>query len=1006
VGTYRIIQKLATGGMAEVFLGKVVGAEGFEKPVAVKRILPSYVQDSSFVELFLREAKLSVVLQHANVVQVLDLGSSNGQYYMVMEFVEGENLRTLLQAARARKISLGLREVCFIAQQVADGLAYAHSRTDPAGAPLNIIHRDVNPSNVMVASSGEIKLADFGIAKAADGHKETQAGVFKGKIHYLSPEQILSRPVDQRSDIFLLGLLLHELLAGKQLLEGTELQVVKQLGSFDERALEPLPGVPTPLWLTLTRALAASPESRFRTAREFSESLQNFLFDHRLRVGPSDIATLFSRVFPERRSPLEHLAKSAGEEIHLSDRDSRIRSFTPPGILPRRPPAPPPGPPPVLTPLPLPAAPASKPAPPAGAPLKPGEALPRPRAETVPHRTPSSPSLTVPLRGPRQARRLGELLLARGLLTHEKLEQALTLQRQTAGKLGQILLDHRMVAPDDLLRILSEQSGLPHITEEKLRTAPIPEELVRLVPLELCVKLCAVPVMLRARELYCAVQDPRDVVALDALKFAARAITVHGMFATASAIRAAIRRFYQLPEPDPAPLGSDAAAALDRERVLQFAERFTNQVGHMLEEEEEPEKPQPRPAPPLSVAPAPAPEAPARLQAVTQSDLRVRMVLVVAEAAELREAVVKLLLLHGIAAASSPTASAEQALALGGYDLVLLAEDASPAPAQVAERLRAAWPELGVRTFSSFSAALLGEGGPLVRLMNLNTRLLEGVLSMLGGSALRVPQLVRLTRRLAARLGAGVLEEHAAALATCTLLLAARLEEPRHLVLPSLTRARAVVGNDFPEVSSLLASALAGPEAGPPSGRAAQAVLGVMAFALQSQSTQPTATELAQTLGALRQNPRLSASVLEALITELGTLAPNAGSGPRVVVMDSDAATVMTLQLRFMAEGLGLVRARTPAEAEQALTGAQAAILESPLPDGDVHALVRKLRAIPATAHLPIFLVTSQEDVALATAGLEAGADDVLLRPLNMDMLLAKLRRALGQRQALARQPA
>ncbi len=979
MGTYRIIEKLATGGMAEVFLGKVVGAEGFEKPVAVKRILPSYVQDTSFVELFLREAKLAVVLQHANVVQVLDLGSSQGQYYMVLEFVDGENLRALIKAAQARKVPLGLREVCFIVQQVAEGLAYAHGRTDPSGAPLNIIHRDVNPSNVMVASNGEVKLADFGIAKAADGHQETQAGVLKGKIHYLSPEQVLGKPVDQRSDIFLLGLLLHELLAGRQLLEGSELQVLQRLGQFDERTLDPLPGVPTPLWLIITRALAASPDSRFRTAREFSEELQGFLFDHRLRVGSADISTLFSRVFPARRSPLEDLAKAAGEEIHL---DGRARPMLPIRVEPRRPA----GPPPVL--MPVSASTASRASAPAPAPQPSTAAVtrPMPRPEPASNRTPVTPART-PMRGPRPVRRIGELLVNRGLLSREKLEEALALQKREGGKLGQILLAQRLVAPDALLRALSEQSGLPHITEEKLRQMPIPEELTRLVPQELCEKLCAVPVMLRARELYCAVLDPRDMAVLDALKFASRSIGIHGMFATEESIRRAIRRFYEPPALEDAL--SEEEVAQQRERVLQFAERFTNHNALALEEEE------PAPAPPAA-------EASSRIRAVAASNLRARMVLVVADAPELRELAVKLLLLHGIAAARCSSAAAEQALALGGYDVVLLAEDSAEDAAQVAERLRAGWPEVGIRTFSSLSAALLGEGGPLARLLQLHTRLLEGVLGMLGGSATRAPWLVKLARRSAARLGAGLIEEQVAALATCVLVLAARLEEPRRLTLPSLVRAQAVVGNEFPEISSVLSAVLAGPEAGPPSRRAAQAALGVLAFALQSQSAQPGAAETAQALESLRQHPRLPSAVLEALAMELGSGAPYLGAAPRVVVMDSDSATAMTLQLRLMAEGVSLLRARNPTEAERALAGAQAVILESPLPEGDVLALVRKLRAAPATAHLPIFLVTPLEHPAAATAGLEAGADDVLTRPVNMDVLLAKLRRALSQRLAPA----
>ncbi len=248
MATYRLVRKLAAGGMAEVFLAKVVGAEGFEKPVAVKRVLPSLAQDKEFIELFLREAKLTVSLQHANVVQVFDLGGSHGQYYMVMEFVDGENLRTLQRAAAGLQVGLGMREVCFIVQQVAEGLAYAHEKLDAAGRPLNIIHRDINPSNVMIAAAGEVKLADFGIAKAANVQSGTQAGVVKGKVGYLAPEQVRGGTVDQRADLFLLGLLLYELLSGQQLFSGPDyFQILRNISSFEVKTVVPVPGVPAPL---------------------------------------------------------------------------------------------------------------------------------------------------------------------------------------------------------------------------------------------------------------------------------------------------------------------------------------------------------------------------------------------------------------------------------------------------------------------------------------------------------------------------------------------------------------------------------------------------------------------------------------------------------------------------------------------------------------------------------------------------------------------------------------
>jgi eukaryotic-like serine/threonine-protein kinase len=581
VGTYRLINRLAVGGMAEVFLGKIVGAEGFEKPVAIKRILPSSCgREESSMELFLREAKLSVVLQHANIVQVLDLGSLRGQLYMVMEFVDGENLRTLLKAVQAQKAALSLREACFITQQVAEGLAYAHSRTDRSGAPLNIVHRDVNPSNVMIASTGEVKLADFGVAKATDGHQETQSGIIKGKLNYLSPEQVQGHPVDQRSDIFLLGLLLYELLSGRQLLEGSSVQIVQRLASFDACALAPLPGVPEPLWVILQLCLAASPEARFRTAGEVSEALQSFLFDHRLRVGTADIASLFARAFPDRRSPLEGLAGNTHEEIRLNG-ETAARTPAPraaeaplsstPTTL-RRPPVPAP---PVLRPV------LTPPPPPVLLTAQPPVLARSPRLENGQERAaagwePPAPTLRPGApRGARGSRRIGEILLAQGAVSRESLEVALTLQRRTGRKLGQVLAEEGLAEPDQIVRALSEQSGLPWITDEKLQTMPVPEELLRLVSEELCEKLCAVPLALRSRELYCAVREPRDLEVLDALKFAAGVVSVQGVFASEPALRRAIRRFYRGREIRVPLAGGSAAGSSSHTRVLQFAEQFT-----------------------------------------------------------------------------------------------------------------------------------------------------------------------------------------------------------------------------------------------------------------------------------------------------------------------------------------------------------------------------------------------------------------------------------------------
>ncbi|MFP2934788.1 protein kinase, partial [Pyxidicoccus sp. 3LG] len=249
------------------------------------------------------------------------------------------------------------------------------------------------------------------------------------------------------------------------------------------------------------------------------------------------------------------------------------------------------------------------------------------------------PSVPPPPPGQRARMRqqLGAILVARGMVTPQTLEEALTLQKKRGGRLGQLLVVERKLEPENLVRALSEQTGLPHITDEKLQSVPVPAELLRQIPRELCEKLCAVPVGVRGRELFCAVLDPRDVQVTDALKFSARAVAVQGMFATEQAIRKAIRRFYPGNDVE-TQVALESSDSTGRARMLQFVEQFTGRAVLDVADmsgEEQPEANTPTPS-----------EAASRLTPPPRSDARARMVLVVAEPSEPREAAVRLLLMQ------------------------------------------------------------------------------------------------------------------------------------------------------------------------------------------------------------------------------------------------------------------------------------------------------------------------------------------------------------------------
>jgi serine/threonine protein kinase len=204
-GSYLIVRHIGGGGMAQIYLAKTRGLAGFEKYLALKVINPDLADEERFIDMLIDEAKITVGLTHVNIAQVFDLGQVEGIYYIAMEFVDGIDVLELVNGLHAFGEKVPIVAAAYVCRQICSGLHYAHSRKDKGGAALNIVHRDISPQNILVSRAGEVKVVDFGIAKAAGMSSKTQAGVIKGKIHYMAPEQALGEPAERRSDIFSSG---------------------------------------------------------------------------------------------------------------------------------------------------------------------------------------------------------------------------------------------------------------------------------------------------------------------------------------------------------------------------------------------------------------------------------------------------------------------------------------------------------------------------------------------------------------------------------------------------------------------------------------------------------------------------------------------------------------------------------------------------------------------------------------------------------------------------------
>jgi serine/threonine protein kinase len=278
-GKYTLLERISHGGMAEVFRAKTQGTAGFERVVAIKLLLPQIANDADFVTMLIDEAKIAGQLSHANIAQIFDLGQVEGRYFIVQEYVPGRDLRAILHHLDDHHQRLGVAQSCHIILKICEALDYAHNKRDGAGQPLNLVHRDISPQNVIVSHEGEVKLIDFGIVKAEGRATRTLAGLVKGKFAYMSPEQIRGLPVDRRSDVFACGILLHELLTGQPLFKrGSEFETLQRARSAEIEPPSRQNGeVPPELDGIVLRALARHVDDRYQTAIALRDDLWEFV---------------------------------------------------------------------------------------------------------------------------------------------------------------------------------------------------------------------------------------------------------------------------------------------------------------------------------------------------------------------------------------------------------------------------------------------------------------------------------------------------------------------------------------------------------------------------------------------------------------------------------------------------------------------------------------------------------------------------------------------------------
>ena len=318
-GKYQLIDKIGLGGMAEVFIGRMTGEQGFEKLLVIKKLLPHLGETDEWANFFIDEAKLAALLQHDNIVHVYDFGKIQESYYIAMEYLFGKDLEPIMARAAKTKQALPLDIVLYIVSKICDGLDYAHRLKNLKGEPLHIIHRDISPQNIFITYDGKVRIIDFGIAKTADQSTKTQMGIIKGKVAYMSPEQAGGQVIDHRSDIFSVGIVLYEMITGQRMFSGNTVQILSRVKKIEFEPPEQIVrDLPPKLVRILHRSLAGNPDERYQTCGAMLNDVDDCLYQLSLRPNARTMSlfmkTLFEKEYAAEKTSLievmQHMPRS------------------------------------------------------------------------------------------------------------------------------------------------------------------------------------------------------------------------------------------------------------------------------------------------------------------------------------------------------------------------------------------------------------------------------------------------------------------------------------------------------------------------------------------------------------------------------------------------------------------------------------------------------------------------------------------------------------------------